>query len=77
MIISIQFFCLFSFIYCASDSISINKRGCLYIDKITSNEEIVSFEYYEGYYRAIQANYAITKSSAVKMKYLGIQLRIY
>ena len=71
MIISIQFLCLFSFIYCAADTITLNKRGCLYLDKISSNEEIISFEYIEGYYRAIHANYAITKSSSVKMKYLG------
>lgn len=69
--ITILFLNLFSFLISASDTISLNKRGCLYTDKVTLNEEIISFYYQEGYYRAIHANYAITKSQSVKMKFLG------
>lgn len=62
---------LFSFLLCAQDTISFNKIGCLIADKAVANTELLSFEYQEGYYRAIHANYGIWKNSTVKMKYLG------
>ena len=60
-----------SLIFSAADSITLNKPGCIYIDKVTTSQEIFSFEYIEGYYRAIHANYGIWRNSAVKLKYLG------
>ena len=41
------------------------------MDKITLNQNIISFDYNEGYYRAIHSNYGYWVSNAVKMKYLG------
>ena len=61
----------FASIFCAQDSISMNKVGCLFRDKLQAEYEIISFEYIEGYYRAIHANYGIWYSESVKMKYLG------
>lgn len=69
--ISILFLNLFSCSISGSDTINLNNRGCLFTDKVTLNEEIISFYYQEGYYRAIHANYAISKSQSVKMTYLG------
>ena len=62
---------LLSPILCAADTISMRKRGCLFMDKLTDKAEIVSFDYNEGYYRAIHSNYGYWVSTAVKMKYLG------
>ena len=58
-------------IYCAADSIYLNKRGCFFKDKFFTNQIVISFEYEEGYYRAIHANYDVWKTEAVVMKYLG------
>ena len=62
---------LFSPIYCAADSISLNKRGCFFIDQAKANDIMISFDYNEGYYRAIHASYGYWVNDAVKMRYLG------
>ena len=62
---------LFSKIFCAIDSISLNKRDCLFFDQYKANYELISFEYDEGYYRAIHLNYGVWNNESVKMKYLG------
>ena len=69
--LSFLIFSLFSFLHCAEDTISFNKIGCLFSDKAVANYEILSFEYQEGYYRAIHASYGIWRNSSVIMKYLG------
>ena len=71
LIALIQFLYLFSLIQCASDTITFQKRGCLYLDQINTNSIIIEFIYKEGYYRAIHASYTYTKSKAVTLKYLG------
>ena len=71
LIISILFVSFFSQIHCSADSINLNKKTCIFKDQIKSNQEIISFEYYEGYYRPIHENYGFFVSNSVKMKYLG------
>lgn len=69
--ISILFLYLFSFSFCAEDTIYLNSVGCILSDKTDQDHEIISFEYTEGYYRAIHASYTYTVSDSVKLKYLG------
>ena len=71
MIISIVLLYLTAFVFCPSDTINLNKRGCLFMNQLGQDEEIISFEYKEGYYRAIHANYEQRVYAAVKMRYLG------
>ena len=61
----ISFF-LFSLISCESESIRLTKKDCLFMDQITSDEEIISFEYIGDYYY-----YSSNIYNSVKMKYLG------
>ena len=61
----ISFF-LFSLISCESESIRLTKKDCLFMDLITSEEEIISFEYIGDYYY-----YSGNIYNSVKMKYLG------
>ena len=68
---SILFLYLFSYILCIKDSISLNKVGCIFIENINPNYEMLSFVYREGYYRAIHATYGNWVSKSVKMKLLG------
>ena len=69
--ISILFLYLFSFSLCAEDTIYLNSVGCILADKKDQDHEIISFEYTEGYYRAIHASYSYTVSDSVKLRYLG------
>ena len=69
--ISILFLYLFSFSLCAEDTIYLNSVGCILSDKKTQDHEIISFEYTEGYYRAIHASYSYTVSDSVKLRFLG------
>ena len=69
--ISILFLYLFSFSFCKEDIINFNKGGCVYLDKIKEGDEIISFEYTEGYYRAIHTSYTIKSTQSVLLKYLG------
>ena len=68
---SILFLYLFSYILCIEDSISLNQVGCIFIENIDPNYEMLSFVYREGYYRAIHASYGYWVSNSVKMKLLG------
>ena len=47
---------LASQIYCDPDKLIFNKRGCLFIDQLKSRDTIITFDFYEGYYRAIHAS---------------------
>ena len=71
LLLSIILLSLSSIILCAEDTITFNKRGCLFIDRIEENQNIISFDYNEGYYRAIHSNYGYWVTDAVKMKFLG------
>ena len=69
--ISILFLYLFSFSFCEPDILRFNKVGCVYLDKIREGDEILSFEYTEGYYRAIHTSYTYKSTQSVLLKYLG------
>ena len=69
--IPILFLYLFSFSFCEPDILYFNKVGCVYLDKIKEGDEIISFEYTEGYYRAIHATYTVKSTQSVLLKYLG------
>ena len=68
---SILLLYLVSQIYCDPDTLRFNKRGCLFIDQSKRGDTIVSFDFYEGYYRAIHASYNYYVSESVLLKYLG------
>ena len=69
-LIIFQFYFL-SPILCIDDTISMRKRGCLFMDKLRLNDIIVAFDYNEGYYRAIHSSYGYWTGTSVKMRYLG------
>ncbi len=74
---SILFLYLFSYILCIEDSIRLNQVGCIFIENIDPNYEMLSFVYREGYYRAIHASYGYWVSNSVKMKLLGDSKEIF
>ena len=47
-IISIVLLYLTSFVFCPSDTINLIKRGCLFMNQLGQDEEIISFECKEG-----------------------------
>ena len=53
---SILLLSLVSQIYSDPDTLRFNKRGCLFIDQLKSRDTIITFDFYEGYYRAIHAS---------------------
>ena len=72
MLISFVFLIsLLALTYCAGDTIGLNRIKCIYKDQISSDDEIISFEYYEGYYRSYHSYSRILVDNSVKMKFLG------
>ena len=61
---------LFQSIFCDEDTIYMNKPPCLLMDTFVDKNIIVSFEYDEGYYRAIHDTGSWI-TNAVNMKFLG------
>ena len=65
--IIIIFLSLFSLISCATDTIGLKIRPCLFKDKLSSDEEIISFDYTEGHIRPVHATYEQYSTDSVKM----------
>ena len=69
--LSILILSLASQIHCDPDKLIFNKIGCLFIDQLKMRDTIITFDFYEGYYRAIHASYNYYESKSVILRYLG------